>query len=284
MTGREHEHVGPGTLLAGYRIDQLLGSGGMGCVYLAHAASSARQVALKILNADLSADPVFRRRFVRESQLASALNHPNIVPVYGHGETADGKLWMAMPYVAGTDADAELRAGRMPPTRAVRIVTEVASALDHAHGRSLLHGDVKPANVLLSREQDDRALLSDFGVARSLGDDDLTGRTGVALVTAAYAAPEVLRGSQPAARSDVYALGGSLFRLLTGRPPFFDAASKAETVRSHLHRSPPRATRFAPWLPPQVDDVLAMALAKDPADRYRSAGELARAATEAVVR
>ena len=278
----ERGRIEPGTVLAGYRILAPIGRGGMAGVYLAAEISSARQVALKVLGPDLAADPVFRHRFVREAELAGALHHPNIVPVYGHGQTADGMLWLAMPYVAGTDADTELRAGRMPPERAVRIVTEVAAALDHAHGRGLLHGDVKPANFLLATDRGDRALLADFGVARSLRDNDPACAGGVVLVTAAYAAPEMLRGKHCDPRSDVYALGGALFRLLTGKPPFFDAASKEDTVRSHLHRAPPRTTEFAPWLPPRVDDVIATALAKDPGGRYRSAGELARAAARAL--
>ncbi|MCB0940385.1 MAG: serine/threonine protein kinase [Mycobacterium sp.] len=279
---RERGQVEPGTVLAGYRIVRRLGRGGMAGVYLATEVSTSRQVALKVLGPDLAADPAFRRRFVREAELASALTHPNIVPVSGHGETADGTLWLAMPYVAGTDADAELRAGRMPPARAVRIVTEIAAALDHAHSNGLLHGDVKPANFLLSADRGGRALLADFGVARGLRDGDPGGGTGVVLVTAAYAAPEMLRGKHCDARTDVYALGGSLFRLLTGKPPFFDAASKDDTVRSHLHRPPPRVTRFAPWLPAQLDDVIGTALAKDPANRYRTAGDLARAAAAAL--
>ncbi len=279
---RERGQIEPGTVLAGFRILAPLGRGGMAGVYLAEETASPRRLALKVLGAGWSADPVFRHRFVREAELAGALDHPNIVGVYGHGETVDGMLWLAMPYVPGTDADAELRAGRMPPTRAVRIVTEVAAALDHAHGRGLLHGDVKPANFLMGADHGGRALLADFGVARGLRDVDTAGTPGVVLVTVAYAAPEMLRGNECDPRSDVYALGAALFRLLTGKPPFFDATSKADTVRSHLHRPPPRATPLAPWLSTRVDDVIATALAKAPADRYRTAGDLARAAAAAL--
>ena len=207
-----------GTVVSGYRIESVLGSGGMGTVYLAEDPVLPRRVALKVLSAELSADPAFRARFQREADLAATLDHPNVVTVYSRGESESGQLWIAMQYVAGSDAQQECEAGRMSPTRAVRIVGEVAKALDFAHKRDLVHRDVKPANFLLT-EGDERILLADFGIARSLDDAaGLTG-TGTVMATVAYAAPETLSGGDVDGRADVYALGCSLYRMLTGQTP-----------------------------------------------------------------
>ncbi len=264
----------------GYLIEATLGSGGVGTVCIARQADSGYRVALKVLNAAVSGDPAYRRRFVEEVRTARSLHHPNIVQVYGQGETPDGILWMAMQYVQGTDADRELRAGRMPTQRVARIITEVAAALDYAHTKDLVHGDVKPPNFLLG--QNGTVVLADFGLARGTQEQTVAGGSEFVLTSAAYASPEMLRGRAVDARADVYSLGCSLFRLLTGKPPFFDAASKADVVDSQLHRPVPPATRFAPWLPARIDDVIAAATAKDPTARYPSAGQLARAAIAAL--
>ena len=241
--------------IGGFLIESVLGTGGMGTVYLAR--DSARLVALKVFHSGVPT-PV-------------ALDHPNIVPVYGRGETGDGRFWMAMQYVTGGDADSELRAGRMSPTRAVHIIAGVAEALDFAHSHGVVHGDVKPSNFLLT--DDDRVLLADFGVGPFV-------RDGVVLTSAAYASPEMLRGKEVDGRADVYSLGCSLFRLLTGKPPFFDAGSKSEVVDCHLHRAPPQPSRFAPWLAAAMDEVVAKAMAKDPDERYQSCRALADAAAK----
>ena len=272
--------IAPGAFIDGYRIEAVLGSGGVGTVYVARRPDSGHRVALKLLNATVSGDPAYRRRFVEEVRAARSLQHPNVVQVYGHGETPDGMLWMAMQYIRGTDADRELRAGRMPPQRAAHIITEVAAALDYAHAHFLVHGDVKPSNFLLG--QDGTVVLADFGLARSTEEQTVAGEGGFVLTSAAYASPEMLRGHPVDVRADVYSLGCSLFRLWTGKPPFFDATSKAAVVDSQLHRATPRVTRYAPWLPAAVDAVVATATAKDPADRYPSAGQLARAAVAAL--
>ena len=241
--------------IGGYVVESVLGTGATGTVYLANNAG--RLVALK----------------VSTSGVPPALLHSNIVPVYDHGTTPDGKHWLAMLYVAGRDADSELRAGHMSPGRAVHIIADIARALDFAHAQGVVHGDVKPSNFLLA--DDDRALLTDFGAAPFAAD-------GMVLASAAYASPEMLRGNEIDGRADVYSLGCSLFRLLTGKPPFFDAGSKDEVVQAHLHREPPRASAFAPWLPSAIDDVVGTAMSKDPRDRYQSAGELAAAADAAL--
>jgi serine/threonine protein kinase len=187
-----------------------------------------------------------------------------------------------MQYVHGTDADRELRAGRMPPQRVAHIIAEVAKALDYAHAHDVVHGDVKPPNFLLGH--DGTVVLADFGLARGTEDQAVSGEGGFVLTSAAYASPEMLRGRVVDARADVYSLGCSLFRLLTGKPPFFDATSKAEVVDGQLHRPVPPATRYAPWLPGQIDNVITTATAKEPAARYPSAGQLARAAIAALDR
>jgi serine/threonine protein kinase len=251
--------IGPGSVVGGFVVESVLGSGGTSTVYLARQVGSARPVALKVLESRMP--------------LPAALHHPNIVPVYGHGETPYGTFWLAIQYAPGGDADTELRAGRMSPARATHIIAGVAEALDFAHARDVLHGDVKPSNFLLAEH--DRVLLADFGVHPFAED-------GTVLTSAAYAAPEMLRGSEIDGRADIYSLGCALFRLLTGKPPFFGAGSKAEVVDCHLHRQPPQPTRFAPWLPPAIDAVVAKAMAKDPGERYQSARALADSAAAAV--
>ncbi|WP_161976367.1 serine/threonine-protein kinase [Mycolicibacterium sp. CH28] len=240
--------------IAGFVIDSVLGAGGTGTVYLAH--HSRHTVALKVYRPGCPVPPPLR------------LHHRNIVPIHAQGYTQSGMGWLAMQYVSGGDADTELRAGRMPPQRTVHIIGGIAAALDYAHAHGVVHGDVKPSNFLLA----ENVLLADFGVAPFSHD-------GIVLTSAAYASPEMLRGRAVDGQADIYSLGCSLFRLLTGKPPFFDAGPKDAVVHSHLHRGAPRATRFASWLPAAIDDVIATAMAKDPSARYPSAGELARAAS-----
>ncbi|GAY15860.1 serine/threonine-protein kinase [Mycobacterium sp. shizuoka-1] len=241
--------------VGGYSIRSVLGTGGTATVYLAHG--HGREVALK----------------VGPTACRVPLRHPHIVAVYDQGELPDGNHWTALQYATGGDADSELRAGRMPPARTVHIVADVAQALDFAHAHGVVHGDVKPSNFLLAEH--DWVLLADFGTLPFV-------RDGTVLVSAAYAAPEMVRGMAVDGRADVYSLGCSLFRLLTGKPPFFDAGSKDEVVQAQLRREPPRVTRFAPWLPAAMDDVIARAMAKDPAARWPSAGALADAAAAAL--
>lgn len=271
----------PGTSIAGYRIEERLGAGGMGTVYRAAHRSLPRHDALKILSAELSHDEQFRSRFVREADLAATLDHPNIVTVYDRGETSDGQLWIAMQYVQGTDADREQTAGHMTPQRAVHIVTEVAAALDYAHGHGIIHRDVKPANFLLAAESD-RVLLADFGIARALNEASGLTQDGTVLASVAFAAPETLAGDPQAVgpRADIYSLGCSLFRLLSGQAPF--SGGLAGMAAAHLLQAPPLLTDRAPHLPEALNPVLVRAMAKDPADRYSSAGEFAAAVAAAL--
>ncbi|MGH3561711.1 MAG: serine/threonine-protein kinase PknH/PknJ, partial [Mycobacterium sp.] len=273
----------PGAVVAGYRIERVLGTGGMGAVYVAANPTLPRHDALKVLSADLSRDADFRARFTREADVAAALDHPNIVSVYNRGQTEHGELWIAMQFVDGTDADAALRAGTMTPWRAVHIVVEVAKALDYAHAHGVVHRDVKPANFLVSGPvgQAERALLGDFGIARALDDVGLT-VTGSVMATVAYAAPEVLSGMPFDGRADIYSMGCTLFRLLTGKTPFPPTNGMAAVMMAHLQQAPPRVSDLVPSLPVALDGVIASAMAKDPAARFPSASALAEAARAAL--
>ncbi|BBZ36002.1 serine/threonine protein kinase [Mycolicibacterium confluentis] len=272
-----------GSEVAGYRIERILGTGGMGAVYLAAHPTLPRRDALKVLSAELSRDADFRTRFTREADVAASLDLPQIVAVYDRGQTEDGQLWIAMQYVDGTDADAALRAGQMTPERAVHIIGEVAKALDYAHGRGIVHRDIKPANFLLSGHAGagERVLLGDFGIARALDDVGLTA-TGLVMATIAYAAPEVISGEVFDGRADIYSLGCTLFRLVTGKAPFAATNGPAAVMKAHLMDQPPRVTDVVPALPAAFDDVIAIAMAKDPAARFPAAAALAAAATEAL--
>ncbi|MFR9752230.1 serine/threonine-protein kinase [Nocardia sp. 004] len=277
----------PGTIVGGYRVLRTLGSGGMGTVYLAQNPILPRRDALKVLSADLSADAEFRARFEREANLAAGLDHPNIVAVYNRGEEA-GRLWIAMQYIDGTDAAAETKrdADRMTPRRALRIVSEVGKGLDYAHRRGLLHRDVKPANFLLSAaddgdDDDERVLLTDFGVAKSSEDNQDLTATGNFVATVAYAPPEQLVGGSIDNRADIYSLGCSFYKLLTGQNPY-PSPKPAVVMMGHLHEPPPKPSAVRSDLPAALDDVLAKAMAKDPADRYSTCREFTKAAAAAL--
>src|SRR4051812_41703162 len=267
----------PGTELAGCRIEELLGTGGMGVIYRATELRLGRPVALKLISADGASDPAIRERFEREARLTASIDHPNVIPVYGAGEE-DGHLYLVMRYVPGTDLHALLRReGRLEPGRAAAIVAQIADALDAAHAAGLVHRDVKPANVLIAGSH---VYLSDFGITR-VQDAETTRITdsGGWVGTVDFMAPEHLRGEKVDARADVYALGCVLFTALTGAPPFRRATVPA-TITAHLHEEPPRPSA-TPGVPTGFDAVIARALAKDPAARYASAGDPGRAALAA---
>ncbi|HTQ18767.1 serine/threonine-protein kinase PknH/PknJ, partial [Mycobacterium sp.] len=270
-----------GSVFAGYRVERVLGAGGTGTVYLVRDPDFPRNDALKVVGPELSRDGGFRARLVREADAAAALDHPNIVLIYRRGE-CDGQFWIAMRFVDGADAEAVLRAGAMAPARAVHIIGQVGKALDFAHQRGVVHGDIKPSNFLLSGPvgPDERVMLGDFGIARGLGDVGLTVTDSV-LATICYAAPEVLAGGPVDHRADLYSLGGTLFRLLTGQPPF-PADGLPALVAAHLQTPPPRVTERVPGFSERMDAVIATAMAKDPAQRFSSAGELAAAAAAAL--
>ncbi|MGI5216977.1 serine/threonine-protein kinase [Nocardia sp. CA-290969] len=273
----------PGTVVGGYRIERVLGGGGMGTVYLVAHPRLPRQDALKVLAPEHGADPEFRARFLREAELLARLDHPNIVAIRDRG-VQDEFLWLAMQFVDGIDAAELLRRnpGGLAPAVVAHIAREVAQGLDEAHRAGLLHRDVKPANILLEPRPGgpDRVYVTDFGIARPAEGTSLT-ETGTVLATLAYAAPEQLRGAAVDARADVYALGCTLYELLVGTKPFPHGDAVA-VMRAHLAETPPRPSVADPRLPVAVDEVFATALAKDPAHRYPSCGALARAVAEAI--
>ena len=278
----EDEELAVGSTFAGHRIDAIAGRGGMGVVYRATDITLDRPVALKLLAPSLARDRVFRARFERECRLAAALDHPHVVQIF-HAGVERGALYLTMRYIEGTDLRALLaEEGRLEPRRAVAIIAQVADALGAAHGRGLVHRDVKPANVLIAtRAGHEHAFLTDFGITmdRAAG-TDLT-NTGFAVGTADYMSPEQARGSSIDARADVYALGCVLYRALTGAV-VYDKDSDVEKMWAHIHEPPPDLLGIRPELPPSLGDAVERALAKLPGDRQQTAGELAHEALAAV--
>jgi len=268
--------VSVGELFAGFTILRILGAGAMGTVYLAAHPRLPRQDALKVLSAELTADPQYRERFLREADLAASLSHPNILGIHDRGEYEE-QFWISMDYVAGTDAGRLVRdhhSGGMPLNDALAIITAVGSALDYAHQRGLLHRDVKPANILLD-SQTRRIFLADFGIARRIHDISGLTETNMAVGTVSYAAPEQLKGEPLDGRADQYALACTAFHLLTGAPPYVDS-NPAVVITKHCMSPPPSLEQRRPELA-GLDPVLARAMAKAPADRFASCREFATA-------
>lgn len=268
----------PGSRIAGYRLGEQIGRGGMAVVFRAQDERLERQVALKILSPALAADETFRHRFILESRSAAAVDDPYIIPVFEAGE-ADGVLFIAMRYVPGGDVDALLKQmGPLPAERTAAIISGVASALDTAHAAGLVHRDVKPTNMLLDTRvgRPDHVYLSDFGLSKgALSSADLTGVDRF-MGTLHYCAPEQIQGRRVDARTDEYALACTAFELLSGRPPFSQDEASA-VLYAQLKEPPPRLAPRRADLPAAVDDVLLRALAKAPEERYASCGEFADA-------
>ena len=271
-----------GGVVAGYRIEGLAGRGGMGVVYRATHLGLERQVALKLIAPELAQDESFRDRFKRESRTAAQIEHGNVIPVYEAGE-ADGELFIAMRFIEGIDLRELIRQeGRIEPRRAARLISQIASALDAAHARGLVHRDIKPGNVLIAHEDGrDHAYLTDFGLSKRLDSESGVTRTGVWVGTVDYIAPEQIQGLPLDARSDVYSLGCLLYHSLTGRVPFERDADVAK-IFAHMSEPPPPVTEAIAGLPADLDPVVRRAMAKEPSDRYPSAGDLGRAALAAV--
>jgi serine/threonine protein kinase len=263
--------LGPGSRIAGYLIQEQIGRGGMAVVYRASDPRLNRPVALKILAPELAGDAAFRQRFLREMRAAASVDHPHIVPVFDAGE-ADGALFIAMRYVSGQDLRTLLDAERtLPAARVTHIVTQVASALDEAHSRGLIHRDVKPGNMLIGTVagtgQPDHVYLSDFGLSKpSLSSANIT-LTGQFLGTIDYMAPEQVEGGVVDGRADLYALACTTFEMLAGAPPFKRDQGLA-VMWAQLSAAAPSLRAERPDLSPQVDQVIARALAKAPDDRY----------------
>lgn len=270
-----------GCVFAGYTILQVLGSGAMGAVYLATHPRLPRQDALKVLPADLTADPQYRAWFLREAEVAAGLSHPHVVRIHDRGEF-EGQFWISMDYVDGTDAARLLREypNGMPVDEALTIVRAVGSALDYAHHRGLLHRDVKPANILLAQAdgQPERVFLADFGIAKPIDDPAGLTATNAAVGTVAYAAPEQLKGEPVDGRADQYALACTAFHLLSGAPPY-DHPNSTVVISHHVTSPPPSIGARRAELA-GLDPVFAKAMAKDAADRFGSCGEFAEQLTQ----
>ena len=267
-----------GTDFGRYRLRRLIGRGGMGEVYEAEDTEKDRIVALKLLPEAVSNDPVFRKRLQREAHSAGRLLEPHVVPIHDYGEI-DGVMFVDMRMIDGTDLRAMLKNyGPMTPARAVAIVRQIASALDAAHEAGIMHRDVKPENILITR--DDFAYLVDFGIANAATDEKLT-ELGTAVGTYAYMAPERFTNDEVTYRADIYALACVLHECLTGSQPY-PADSVSMVITSHLMQPIPRPSEMRPGIPAAFDQVIARGMAKKPEDRYASAGDLAVAANDAL--
>jgi Protein kinase domain len=270
-----------GSEIAGYRVDRVAGRGGMGVVYRATDLRLERPVALKLISEELARDEAFRARFKRESRLAASIRHPNVITVFHAGEEA-GLLYITTEFIEGTDLKAMIaERGSLEPRLAAEITRQVASALDAAHAKGLVHRDVKPANVLIAAEDGGwHAYLTDFGLTKSTTSQSAMTEAGLFVGTIDYAAPEQISGQPLDARTDVYSLGCVLFEGLTGRHPY-PRDSNVATMYAHTHEPPPSVLDVAPGAPPALDSVVKRAMAKAAPERYQSAGDLARAAVAA---
>ncbi|HEU5441643.1 MAG TPA: protein kinase [Ktedonobacterales bacterium] len=266
--------------LGSYEIVRPLGEGGMAQVYLARDVRLGREVAIKVLDTTLAVRPGFKERFLREAQVAAALDHPNIVPLYDFGET-EGHLYLVMPYVSGGSLQDLLRKVPLPAGDVVTYIAQMADALAYAHERGVVHRDVKPANMLL--HADGRLMLSDFGLAKILTPESRARgpRHHPDAGTPEYMAPEQIEGKSDE-RSDIYGLGVVLYLLLTGHLPFTGATSSA-VMGGHLYRLPDEPRRLNPAITPAMQTVVLQALAKHPDDRYQTANDLAAALLSALV-
>jgi serine/threonine protein kinase len=267
-----------GSRFGPYQLRRLLGRGGMGEVYEAYDTVKDRVVALKLVSEQVSSDDVFRRRLQREAQTAGRLQEPHIVPIHDYGEL-DGQLFIDMRLIEGKDVGAVLnRTGPLPPARAVAIVEQVASALDAAHRAGVIHRDIKPENILLTER--DFAYLVDFGIAAAATEQRVT-KTGVAVGSWNYMAPERFGKDDATYRVDIYALACLLCECLTGTKPF-QTDSLSSLMAAHLMEPVPRPSQRNPAIPAAFDEVIARGMAKDPIDRYATAGDLAQAALHAL--
>ena len=263
--------------MAGYRIESMLGRGGMGIVYEATQLSLKRPIALKILYPHLSQDPVFRARFRREGELQAAIDHPHIVTVYEAGEADEG-LFLAMRLIRGSTLKDLIVAGELDGEDAVRLLLPIAEALDSAHAAGLTHRDIKPQNILVG--PGGHAYLADFGLTRSAADPGLT-KTGQFVGTIDYVSPEQIRGEEASPASDVYALTAVLYECLCGVVPF-PKPSDVAVLNAHVSDPPPRVTEHRPELPPAVNEVIARGMAKEASERQTSATEMIVQADRAI--
>ena len=267
-----------GSEFAGHRVDAVAGRGGMGVVYRATDLLLERTVALKLIAGDMAQDQTFRERFKRESKLAASIRHPNVITIYRTGEEA-GLLYITMDFIEGTDFREILaQHGRLEPRLAATYIARVAAALDAAHARGLVHRDVKPGNVLIARAAatDPDVYLTDFGLAKESSSASEVTETGLVVGTLDYIAPEQLLGGPLDARADIYALGCLTYQAITGQVPYPRETQPAK-MWAHMNDPPPSVLAVAPDVPAPFDDIVQRAMAKDPSDRYPSAGDLGHA-------
>jgi YVTN family beta-propeller protein len=274
-----------GEEFAGYRLVAIIGRGGMSTVFRAENPRLGNVIALKVLAPELATNDVFRTRFLEESRIAASMNHPNVIPIHDMGSSG-GLLFIAMRYVTGTDMRQMLKKrGRLPPDRAVFLLSQAARALDAAHRRGLVHRDVKPGNLLVEQANDDtdpdHVYLADFGITKHQGGRSGLTATGQSLGTIDYVAPEQIRGISVLGLADQYSLGCVLYECLTGRVPF-EKDLDAAIIWAHMEEAPTQPTMLRTELPPAIDEVFARVLAKNPGDRYETCREFMAAARQAL--
>jgi serine/threonine protein kinase len=261
--------LAPGSTFAGYEVESVVGAGGIGILYRARQLRLDRPVALKLVEPDVARDPVVRERLRREARMVAALDHPNVVPLYEAGEEG-GTVYVVTRWVEGTELGTLiLERGPLEPARAARIVAQIAAALATAHAKGLVHRDVKPSNVILTRE--DHVYLTDFGLAKRAA--TAPGLTAVDQMrgTVDYVAPELIEGSEPDARSDVYSLGCVLFEMLTGEPPFAGQRGGMAKMWAQVNAEPPSVRERRGDVPPALEQAMRRAMAKPPEMRPTAA-------------
>jgi serine/threonine protein kinase len=261
--------LSPGSTIAGYEIETVVGSGGMGVVYRARQLKLDRPVALKLVEPEVAGEPLVRERLRREARTVAALDHPNVVPLYEAGEE-NGTVYIVTRWVEGTELGALIRRDDpLEPGRAARMAAQIASALEVAHEKGLIHRDVKPSNAIVAA--DDHVYITDFGLTKRA--DSLSGFTadGQMLGTIDYVAPEQIEGGEASARGDVYGLACVLFEMLTGAPPFAGHSGGMAKMWAHLNAEPPSVRQQRPDVPPALDDLIRRGLAKRPGDRPSAA-------------
>src|SRR3954453_2791338 len=271
------DELAPGTTIAGYRVERLLGSGGLGTVYEATQLSLKRRVALKVIAPAVAADETLRRRFRREGELQAVIDHPHVLPIYEAGE-AGGRLFIAMRLVRGETLKSLATSRSLPFGAMLRILGDIAGALDSAHAAGLVHRDVKPQNILV--EAGGHADLADFGLSRSRSDETLT-RSGQLLGSVGYICPEIVRGERVTAAADIYSFACVIYECLVGLVPYPRESDHA-VLHAHVWDPIPRPTDIRPELPPAVDDVAAAGMAKHPEERPSTAREIVRALAAAL--
>ncbi|WP_269821853.1 serine/threonine-protein kinase [Nocardia asteroides] len=267
-------------MFAGYRIEHLVGKGGMAEVYLARDRNLPRSIALKVLSPLARLDDDLKKRFRRETEAVAALSHPNIVTIHDGG-TNEKVPWISMAYIDGGDLRSQLLSGHLGAVRSVALISDIAEALDHAHEHGIVHRDVKPANILITSGRNERAILTDFGIAKSGKETSHLTQTANMVGSFQYAAPERFAATRELdPRSDVYSLGCTLYHLLTGMPPY--AGDIVQLIAAHAHAPIPSLSESNLIAPNELDSVIIRALAKNPEDRFETCFELAEAARAAL--